>query len=51
MAYNLLGRAKDWELPEAMEQYRKAIEVDPKSADSHHNLGMALASSGNPSKR
>ena len=31
---------------EAVEQYRKALELDPQSAAAHYNLGASLARSG-----
>jgi tetratricopeptide (TPR) repeat protein len=31
---------------EAVEQYQKALELDPESASAHYNLGVSLARSG-----
>ncbi len=40
-----------WELPgrlpEAIENYRAALRIDPGYADAHNNLGVALAKTGN----
>lgn len=33
-------------LPQAMEAFKKALELNPDYADAHHNLGVALAESG-----
>ena len=32
---------------EAINYYRKALELEPKSAEAHLNLGRALAAAGN----
>jgi tetratricopeptide (TPR) repeat protein len=34
---------------EAIELYRRSLELDPESASAHHNLAAALARSGEPS--
>ena len=41
VGYGRLGQTAD-----AIEQYRKAIELDPGLASAHYNLGAALARSG-----
>ena len=48
MAYNNLGLLyeKRGEVPRAIEQYRRALEVKPGSADAHTNLGNALLALG-----
>ncbi|MBI4607524.1 MAG: tetratricopeptide repeat protein [Candidatus Rokubacteria bacterium] len=33
-------------LPQAMEAFKKALELNPDYADAHHNLGLALAAAG-----
>jgi tetratricopeptide (TPR) repeat protein len=42
-AVNAFG---DDKLDEAIENYRKALEIDPNYQDSLHGLGMALFNSG-----
>jgi tetratricopeptide (TPR) repeat protein len=46
--YELLGRALQarGELEEAIEQFRRALRIDPRFAEAHNNLGVALAKQG-----
>ncbi|HQJ08603.1 MAG TPA: tetratricopeptide repeat protein, partial [Deltaproteobacteria bacterium] len=48
LAYNILGLALESEgrLPEAVDQYDKAIEAKPRYADAHVNMGVTLSTLG-----
>ena len=39
-----------WEIPEAHEQYRRAIQLDPENADAHHWYATSLLSLGRNSE-
>ena len=43
-ALTALGQVQEQlgKLPESIETFRKVIELDPRSADAHENLGIAL---------
>jgi hypothetical protein len=48
MAHNNLGNALQDEgrFPEAIEQYKQALQIDPNYADAHNDMGNALYRSG-----
>ena len=41
IALESLGR-----MPEAIEQFRQALQINPQSAEAHYNLGNALVQQG-----
>ena len=45
-----IGLAKEGRLSEAVEQYKKALAIDPDYVDAHYNLGAVYANSGNIDK-
>jgi len=40
------AKLNDKDFEEAIEEFRKAIELDPESADAHHALGLAYLKTG-----
>ncbi|TMH10354.1 MAG: tetratricopeptide repeat protein [Betaproteobacteria bacterium] len=38
-------------IDEALEQYRKALELQPSYAEAHNNVGLLLARHGNSTRR
>jgi Flp pilus assembly protein TadD len=48
LAYNNLGNIlfQQGRIPEAIEQYRKALRINPRMSEAHNNLGLALAETG-----
>jgi tetratricopeptide (TPR) repeat protein len=39
-----------WEVPEALEEYKKAIRLDPDNAEAHHWYATSLLSLGRPNE-
>jgi tetratricopeptide (TPR) repeat protein len=39
-----------WEVPEALEEFREAIRLDPNNADAHHWYATSLLSLGRPNE-
>lgn len=48
LAYNNLGNVlfETGRVPEAIEQYKKALQLNPRIVEAHNNLGLALYQTG-----